>query len=163
MHVDLRANPRPEPIQRYVVLCARKSDPWGTGHSFVVWVTHDVRTNQTESRGFGFYPGAQRVLVNLAGGKGKLLDESSNHASIQPGLLTHRLIFRVDKRHFDSSWTAKQRWQEDRPNYNLFGRNCTHFAYHVGASLEVNPPKPNTGERPPSYFDRLMQYCRKLP
>jgi len=163
VYVDLRAVPRPEPIQRFVVLCARKSEPWGTGHSFVVWVTHDVRTNQTESWAFGFYPGAQRVLVNLAGGKGQLLDESDNHASIKPGLLTHRLIFRVDKEHFDSSWSAKQQWQEARPHYNLIARNCTHFAHRVGSSLGLEPPKPNAGERPPSYFDRLTRFCRELP
>jgi hypothetical protein len=111
--------------------------------------------------GFGFYPGAQRVLVKLAGGKGQLLDESGNHASIKPGLLTHRLIFRVDKKLFESSWSAKQRWEEQRPNYNLIARNCTHFAHDVGTSLGLNPPKPKTGERPPSYFDRLMQFYRR--
>lgn len=163
MQVDLRATPRPEPIQRYVVLCARKSEPWGTGHSFVVWITHDHYANQTDSKGFGFYPGAQRVLVRLAGGKGQLLDESSNQASIKPGLLTHRLVFRVDKELFDSSWSAKQQWQEAQPHYNLFARNCTHFAHSVGTSLGLDPPKPNTGERPPFYFERLMRFCRELP
>lgn len=162
MQVDLRETPRPDPIQRYVILCARKSEPWGTGHSFVVWVTHDLRTHQTDSKGFGFYPGAQRVLVKLAGGKGQLLDESSSEASTKADLLTHRLIFLVDKGRFDSSWSAKQHWEESRPHYNLFGRNCTHFAHSVGASLGLDPPRPITGERPPFYFERLMQFCRDL-
>lgn len=162
LHVDLCPASERTPIERFVVLCARKSEPWGTGHSFVVWVTHDLRTNQTDSKGYGFYPGAQRVLVKLAGGKGQLLDESSNHASIKPGLLTHRLIFRVDKERFDSSWSAKQQWHEATPNYNLLGRNCTHFTHRVGTSLGLDAPKPNTGERPPFYFDRLTQFCRDL-
>ncbi|HJN08614.1 MAG TPA: hypothetical protein QF564_07965 [Pirellulaceae bacterium] len=102
-------------------------------------------------------------MVKLAGGKGQLLDESSNQASIKPGLLTHRLIFRVDKELFDSSWSAKQQWQEAQPHYNLFARNCTHFAHSVGTSLGLDPPKPNTGERPPFYFERLMRFCRELP
>lgn len=163
LQVDLRENPRPEPIQRFVVLCARKSEPWGTGHSFVVWVTHDQNTNQTDSKGYGFYPGAQRVLVKLAGGKGQLLDESSNLASIKTGLLTHRLIFLVDKKDFDSSWSAKEQWEQRQPNYNLFGRNCTHFTHRVGASLGLDPPKPIAGERPPLYFDRLVQFYRDQP
>lgn len=163
MHVDLRATPQAEPIQRFVVLCARKSDPWGTGHSFVVWVTHDLNTNRTNSKGYGFYPGAQRVLVKLAGGKGQLLDESSSHASVKTGLLTHRLIFRVDKEHFDSSWSTKEEWEKAQPSYNLFARNCTHFAHRVGASLGFDPPKPITGERPPLYFERLVHFCREIP
>lgn len=163
MQVDLRATPQPETVERFVVLCARKSEPWGTGHSFVVWVTHDPTTNRTDSKGYGFYPGAQRVLIKLAGGKGQLLDESNNEASIKTDLLTHRLIFRVDKQRFDSSWSAKQQWEEAQPSYKLLGRNCTHFAHRVGASLGLDPPKPITGERPPFYFDRLMQFCRELP
>jgi len=162
MQVDLRAEHRPEPIQRYVVLCARKSESWGTGHSFVVWVTHDWQTNTTESKGYGFYPGAQRVLIKLAGGKGQLVDESSSLASVNSGLLTHRLIFLVDKERFESSWSAKEQWEEAQPNYNLFARNCTHFAHRVGVSLGLDPPKPITGERPPLYFDRLTQFCSEL-
>ena len=162
LQVDLCESLEPTPVQHYVILCARRSEPWGTGHSFVVWLTHDLRTNQTASKGYGFYPGAQRVLVKLAGGKGRLLDESSNDASIKPGLLTHRLIFHVDKEQFDSSWSAKEAWHDAQPNYNLFARNCTHFTHRVGASLGLDPPKPTTGERPPFYFERLVQFCRQL-
>jgi len=163
MQVYLRDAADAEPIQRYVVLCARKSEPWGTGHSYVVWVTHDLRTNRTEAKGYGFYPGEQRVLVKLAGGKGKVIDESQNQASIKAGLLTHRLIFQVDAARFDRSWAAKESWEASTPNYNLLGKNCTHFTHRVGTSLGLAPPKPTIGERPPFYFERLMQFCRELP
>ncbi len=163
MHVDLRPVAEADSVERFVVLCARKSEPWGTGHSFVVWVTHDLRTNETRSQGFGFYPGANRVLVKLAGGKGRVLDESNIDASIKAGLLTHRLILQVNRAQFESAWSAKQDWERAEHHYHLVGRNCTHFSHRIGTSLGLDAPQPTAGERPPLYFERLMQFCRQLP
>ncbi|MDA1053353.1 MAG: hypothetical protein O3C40_23130 [Planctomycetota bacterium] len=153
--IDLRRE-GPEPIDYYVVICARESEPWGSGHTFVVWVQQDRRTGETHSQGFGFYPEVEKVIVRLFTGDGAVRDESTKSASIKPRLLTHRLIVRVDRDAFEAGLNVKEQWVESGVDYQLFRRNCTHFAHDVMRAIELGAPKPELGERPSSYVGRLM-------
>ena len=135
--VDRRSG-LPESSDYYVVICARESEPWGTGHTFVVWVQQDKQTGEIHSQGFGFYPEVEKVIVRLFTGDGAVRDESTKSASVKPWLLTHRLIVHVDRREFEA------------------GRNCTHFGHDVARAIGLDAPDPEFGERPALYVGRLM-------
>ncbi len=154
--VDLRSG-TPEPSNFYVVICARESEPWGTGHTFVVWVQQDKVTGAVCSQGFGFYPEVEKVIVRLFTGDGAVRDESKRSASIKPWLLTHRLIVQVDRREFEAGLDVKERWVGSGVNYHLLNRNCTHFASDVMKAIKLGAPAPDFGERPSSYLGRLMK------
>jgi hypothetical protein len=153
--VDLRSG-MPEPSNYYVVICARESETWGTGHTFVVWVQQEKQTGTVHSQGFGFYPEVEKVVVRLFTGNGAVRDESTKSASIKPWLLTHRLIVQVDRRDFEAGLSVKQRWMGSSVDYHLLHRNCTHFAYDVLKAIDLAAPEPKLGERPSSYVGRLM-------
>ena len=153
--IDTRTRPD-GPIAHYVVICARNSEPWGTGHSFVVWVRQDERTGATESVGYGFYPDIEKVVLNLFVGKGVVTDESTKAASIKPELLTHRFVVRVDREAFEAGLMVRDRWQEGSRDYNLFGRNCMHFTREVTRAIGLQTPDPKFGERPRDFLPRLM-------
>lgn len=145
-----------EPVEYYVVLCARESRPWGTGHAFVVWVKRDRRTGAVDSRGFGFYPQAQRIVVQLFARNGAVHDESTMSESMEPSSLTHRLIMRLDRDTFEASWNVKERWTGSNGSYHLLNRNCTHFTSDVMRAIRPGIPAPAIGERPAAYVGRLM-------
>jgi|CXWL01.1.fsa_nt_gi hypothetical protein len=153
--VDIRRE-RPEPIDYFVVICARESEPWGTGHTFVVWVQQDRRTGEVFSQGFGFYPEVEKVVVRLFTGDGAVRDESTKSASIKPWLLTHRLIVQVDRAAFEAGLKAKDQWVGSGIDYHLLNRNCTHFAYDIMQTIQLGAPHPELGERPSAYVGRLM-------
>lgn len=154
-YIDLRRE-GPQPIDYYVVICARESEPWGTGHTFVVWVQQDQRTDEVHSQGFGFYPAVEKVVVRLFTGDGAVRDESTKSASIKPWLLTHRLIVQVDRDAFEAGLNVKERWVGSGIDYHLLKRNCTHFAHDVMQAIQLGSPKPELGERPSFYVGRLM-------
>jgi len=147
-----------DPIEYYVVLCARESDPWGAGHTFVVLIRKDKQRGKVNSTGFGFYPNADRVIVNLFVGRGKFSYESTRAASVEPRLLTHRLIFQVDHEAFEAAMATRDQWRSAGYDYNLLSRNCAHFGRAVCRALGLDVPPPNFGERPPQYVERLMSY-----
>lgn len=153
--VDLRTG-IPEPVDYYVVICARESEPWGTGHTFVVWIQQDKETGAVHSQGFGFYPEVEKVIVRLFTGDGAVRDESTKSASVKPWLLTHRLIVQVDRRDFEAALAGKERWVGSGVDYHLLNRNCTHFAYDVMNAIKLGAPPPTLGERPAVYLGRLM-------
>ncbi|MBC8356487.1 MAG: hypothetical protein H8E66_31285 [Planctomycetes bacterium] len=153
--VDLRSG-LPEPIDYFVVICARESEPWGTGHTFVVWLQQDKRTGLVHSQGFGFYPEIEKVVVRLFTGDGAVRNEATKSASIKPWLLTHRLIVQVDRDTFRAGLGVKDRWLESGVDYHLLNRNCTHFAHDVMKAIELGAPEPEFGERPATYLSRLM-------
>ncbi|MEX0818786.1 MAG: hypothetical protein WD070_04305, partial [Pirellulaceae bacterium] len=153
--VDLRSGSG-EAVDYFVVICARESEPWGTGHTFVVWVQQEKRTGETHSQGFGFYPAVEKVVMRLFTGSGAIRDESTKSASIKPWLLTHRLIVHVDRGAFEASLRAKERWADSGVGYHLFRRNCTHFAHDIMQAIQLGAPQPTLGERPSSYVGRLM-------
>jgi hypothetical protein len=154
-HVDLRSG-LPEPIEYYVVICARDSEPWGAGHTFVVWAQHDRRTGEVHSQGFGFYPEVEKVVVRLFLGNGAIRDESTKSASNKPWLLTHRLIVQLDRDAFEAGLNVKEQWAGSGVDYHLLNRNCTHFAYDVLKAIQPGTPGPELGERPSSYVSRLI-------
>lgn len=153
--VDLRSG-IPEPNNYYIVLCARQSEPWGTGHTFVVWVRQDQETGEIHSQGFGFYPEVEKVIVRLFTGDGAVRDESTRSASVKPWLLTHRLVVQVDRSAFEAGLNVKERWVGSGVDYHLLKRNCTHFAYDVMKAIQLGAPAPELGERPSAYLGRLM-------
>ena len=153
--VDRRSG-LPESSDYYVVICARESEPWGTGHTFVVWVQQDKQTGEIHSQGFGFYPEVEKVIVRLFTGDGAVRDESTKSASVKPWLLTHRLIVHVDRREFEAGLSVKQHWIGSRVEYHLLNRNCTHFGHDVARAIGLNAPDPEFGERPALYVGRLM-------
>lgn len=153
--VDIRRDPL-GPIDYYVVICARESEPWGTGHTFVVWVQQDKQTGQIQSQGFGFYPEIEKVIIRLFTGDGAVRDESTKAASIKPSLLTHRLIVRVDRDQFENGLKVKDGWVGSGVDYHLLNRNCTHFGHAIMTAIQLNAPPPEFGERPATYLSRLM-------
>ena len=154
--VDLRSG-LPEPVDYYVVICARESEPWGAGHTFVVWAQQDKRTGEVHSQGFGFYPEVEKVVVRLFRGDGAIRDESTKSASVKPWLLTHRLILQVDREAFEAGLNVKEQWVGSGIDYHLLNRNCTHFAYEVMRAVQAGLPGPELGERPSAYVSRLMK------
>ena len=153
--IDIRSK-GPEPIDYFVVICARESEPWGTGHTFVVWIQRDRRTGEAHSQGFGFYPAVEKVVTRLFTGDGAVHDESTRSASIKPWLLTHRLIVQVDREAFEAGLKLKEQWVGSGIDYHLLNRNCTHFAYGVMQAIQLGAPAPEIGERPALYVSRLM-------
>ncbi|HUG71191.1 MAG TPA: hypothetical protein VMM76_25805 [Pirellulaceae bacterium] len=153
--VDLRGRVS-EPSNYYVVICARESERWGSGHTFVVWVQQNTETGESHSQGFGFYPEVEKVVTRLFRGNGALRDESGKSASIKPELLTHRLIVQVDRRDFEAGLDVKERWMGSGGAYHLIRRNCTHFAYEVMQAIGLGASEPRLGERPSLYVARLM-------
>lgn len=152
---DLRKAAQDE-VQYYVVLCARDSPAGGMGHAFVVWIEQDERTGNTRSMGYGFYPGASDAVLRLFIGKGKVIDEATKSSSVNPLLLTHRLIVRVDRDQYLASVAVKEKWERSARDFNLMARNCMHFVYDVDRAIGLSSPKPNLFEAPPRYFDRMM-------
>ncbi|MCA9142202.1 MAG: hypothetical protein KDB05_05425 [Planctomycetales bacterium] len=138
------------------MICARESEPWGTGHTFVVWVQQDKQSGQVHSQGFGFYPKIEKVIVRLFTGDGAVRDESTKSASIKPWLLTHRLIVQVDRAQFEEGLNVKDRWLGSGIDYHLLNRNCTHFGHAVMTAIQLGAPEPEFGERPATYLARLM-------
>jgi len=145
----------------YVVLCARKSEPWGTGHAFVVWAERSADGEVLDASGLGFYPDAKPLIVRFFGIRGEIVDESTNDASVKPTLLTHRLICQVDRSTFLHSRSAATKWNQAEPNYRLFACNCKHFAYDIACSIGLEPPKPKAAESPPAYINRLIDGASK--
>ncbi len=154
--IDLR-RAAPEPIDYFVVICARESEPWGTGHTFVVWLQQDNRNGKVSSQGFGFYPEVEKVVVRLFTGDGAVRDESTKSASVKPWLLTHRLIVQVDRDKFEAGIAKKNEWAGSGIDYHLLNRNCTHFAHEIMKAIELGAPEPEYGERPATYVARLMK------
>ena len=150
--IDLRSG-LPAPIDYHVVICARESEPWGAGHTFIVWAQHDRRTGEIRSQGFGFYPEVEKVIVRLFTGNGAIRDKS---ASTKPWLLTHRLIIQLDRDAFEAGLRVKEQWAASDIDYHLLNRNCTHFAYDVMKAIQPGIPGPELGERPSAYVGRLM-------
>lgn len=153
--VDIRTEP-PGPTDYFVVICARESEPWGTGHTFVVWVQQDKVTGRVHSQGFGFYPEIEKVIVRLFTGDGIVHDESTKSSSVKPWLLTHRLIVHVDQSQFEAGLRAKNEWVGSGIDYHLFENNCTHFAHDMMRAIQLGAPAPAFGERPATYLTRLM-------
>jgi hypothetical protein len=153
--VDLRNN-YSDSTDFYVVICARESEPWGTGHTFVVWIQQDNRTGKVQSQGHGFYPEIERVVVRLFTGDGIVQNESTKASSVKPWLLTHRLIVQVDRETFKASLHAKDQWIGSGIDYHLFDRNCTHFAHDIMQAIQLGAPEPEYLERPGTYVGRLM-------
>ncbi len=160
--IDARKTPS-DPVQYHVVLCARESPGGGSGHAFVVWIEHDPRSGRTQSTGYGFYPGYDRVVVRLFVGKGRLVDETTKAASTDPALLTHRLIVSVDRETFLSTKAVKEKWEQTEYSFNLLGHNCNHFAHDVAREIGLTAPIPNRMERPPQYLGRLMDSLTQPP
>ncbi len=158
--VDLRRDTQ-APGEYYVVICSRKSWPWGTGHSFVVWAEQTEAGLQT--LGSGFYPGKDNVVLWLLSGLGRLSDEAERPASTEPALLTHRLIVRLDKQAYERSLAAREKWLAAQHEYNIFTCNCTHFSFQVAQAIGLQPPEPRTCERPPFYIERMMNACSEVP
>jgi len=140
----------------YVVLCARKSEPWGPGHAFVVWLEQAADGKILDATGLGFYPSEQPRIIRFFGIRGEIVDEWTKDASVKPELLTHRLVCQVDRPTLLRSKSAVIQWQRAEHNYRLFACNCKHFAYEVARSVGLNPPKPSVAERPPTYLKRLI-------
>lgn len=157
IHKDLRQDETPS--EYYIVFCARKSDPRGTGHSLVVWVEQDPSSGPT-SAGYGFYPGADRVILRLFWGPGVLSDEATKPPSCRRELVTHRLVVRVDRATYDRALAVRNEWLTHRRDYHLFQHNCTHFAHAVARTVFDKPPEPARGERPSGYISRLMELTR---
>jgi hypothetical protein len=157
--IDARKQPS-DHVQYHVVLCARESGSGGSGHAFVVWIEHDQRSGRTQSAGYGFYPGYDRVVTRLFMGKGRIVDETTKAASTDPALLTHRLIVSVDRETFLASKEVKEKWEQSEYNFNLLGHNCNHFAYDVARDIGLAAPTPNRAERPPQFIGRLMDSLR---
>ncbi|MBP86565.1 MAG: hypothetical protein CMJ64_07615 [Planctomycetaceae bacterium] len=153
--LDMRTR-RDDPVAHYIVLCARKSEPWGSGHSFVVWVKQDGVSGETESAAYGFYPEIEKVVLHLFVGRGVVADESTKAASIKPELLTHRFVVRVDREAFDAGLAVRDRWRQGRRDYNLFGSNCMHFTREVSKAIGLVAPEAKFGERPRDFIPRLM-------
>lgn len=153
--IDLRRRGT-EPVEYYVVICARESERLGAGHTFVVWVQKDPRTGDIQSQAFGFYPEAERIAGRLFVGDGAIRDESTRSASVKPWLLTHRLIVQVNRDAFEAGLNVKERWVESGTGFQLLRRNCTHFAHDVMTAIQLSAPKPALGERPSMYVGRLM-------
>ena len=158
--VDLRQEIAQEPHAYYIVLCARKSEGWGTGHSFVVWAETDREGQVLNLVPQGFYPKMNQALVHVFGGRGTVVDESTHAASMKQHLLTHRLVCRVDHATYVRSWNANRRWHGARHDYHLLTRNCTHYTHEIASSIGLAPPYPERGERPPVYLNRVMQTAR---
>ncbi len=140
----------------YVVLCARRSEPWGAGHAFVVWAKHTGDGEVLDASGLGFYPNTKPRVVRFFGSRGEVVDESTNDASVKPTLLTHRLVCQVDRQTFIRSRSAVTEWNDASPDYHLFACNCKHFAYEIARSIGLEAPKPRIAERPPVYINRLI-------
>jgi hypothetical protein len=119
-------------------------------------VQQDKQTGQVHSQGFGFYPEVEKVIVRLFTGNGAVRDESTKSASIKPWLLTHRLIVQVDREQFEEGLNVKDSWLGSGIDYHLLNRNCTHFGHAVMTAIQLGAPKPQFGERPATYLDRLM-------
>lgn len=149
-----------EPGECYVIFCSRKSDPRGTGHSLVVWVERDPGGGPPRSQGFGFYPGADRVMLRLFWGTGLLTDEAQKAPSCRRELVTHRLVVRVDRATYDRALAVRDDWLAVPRDYHLVNHNCIHFAYAVARAVFDDPPSPDAGERPPQYIGRLMKLDR---
>lgn len=158
--VDLRQN-KDEQNAYYVMFCARKSQPWGPGHAFVVWIETEDQEHVVQIGGFGFYPEADEGLVRFFNGPGALVDESTKAASTNSGLITHRLVCRVDRATFARSLKVKRRWSATRHTYHILQRNCTHFAHEVAGSITLASPLPMRGERPPTYLGRMIGTARQ--
>ena len=140
----------------FLVFCARNSEPWGTGHAFVVWIKQDRRTGAVDSAAYGYYPGMEKVILRLFTGAGIVVNETTKPVSIDPALLTHRFVVRVDREVYLKSMAQVEQWRDTSPNYNLLRRNCTHFAYDIGRSIGLDAPKPEVGEGPNSYLERVI-------
>lgn len=140
----------------YVVLCARKSEPWGTGHAFVVWAKQTPDGRVFDASAQGFYPDERPALVRFFGIRGEIVDESTNDSSVKSSLLTHRLVCQVDRPTFLQSQSAATKWNDEEPNYRLFARNCKHFTYEIARAIGLDAPEPRVAERPPTYISRLI-------
>ena len=159
--VDLRPPEAEDAHAFYVVLCARKSDGLGTGHTFVVWAETDRRGRVLNLMPQGFYPERERALSHVMGGRGAVVDESTRSASMSQDLLTHRLVCRVDRATYIRAWNANYCWCAAGYDYHILDRNCTHYTEKIAHSLGLAPPVPERGERPPTYLDRLIQQVRR--
>lgn len=162
-HVDLRGGteavgaPSHHARRYFVVICARKSERLGTGHSFVVWIEQDGSGRTTHSHSWGFYPTEDRVLLHLTGGVGNVSDEATRRPSTQTELLTHRLVIEVDGPTYLRSQGISHRWRKQPRHYNLLARNCTHFAHDVAQSTGLDAPHPRFAEPPHHYLTRLIE------
>ncbi|MBL7036985.1 MAG: hypothetical protein ISR77_00075 [Pirellulaceae bacterium] len=140
----------------YVVLCARESIPWGPGHAFVVWLEQAADGQVLDATGLGFYPSERPLIVRFFGIRGEIVDESTREASVEPTLLTHRLVCQVDRPTLLRSRSALMKWHKAERNYRLLACNCKHFAYEIACAIGLKPPKPRVAERPPAYINRVI-------
>lgn len=154
--VDLSGN-RNDDHRYYVMLCARKSEPWGPGHAFVIWLEQTADGQILDATGLGFYPSARPLIVRFFGIRGEIVDESTKEASVKPALLTHRLVCQVDRPMLLRSQSAAMEWHEAEHNYRLLARNCKHFACEIACAIGLKPPKPRVAECPPAYINRLIE------
>lgn len=162
----LRVDQRPEVEQTesseyFLVFCARNSSNWGSGHAFVVWFQRDNVSGAEHAVAFGFYPEDEHAIAALIVGSGKVTDESTKNASNKPHMLTHRFIVQVNRTAFCKSLAMKKHWALQGYNYNIFHRNCAHFAFTVADASGIKLPKPNFAERPAKYLDRIMQTAKQ--
>jgi hypothetical protein len=144
----------------FVVLCARKSkdDKEGLGHAFVIWAKEDDKRQLSAEKAFGFYPKEGEGKKAFFGDvKGKLVNEAMQRGG--KALFNHPPF---DVQVNEKAWNESQRRMNDwkTSEYNLFGRNCTHFVYDVASDLGVFTKKPDA-EFPSVFLSRLIEEAKK--